>query len=90
MLEKFKFWKHTPEPSMGLEQLPPDLGPMPGAQPDFSRPDPAFQQLSQLTPKANDKDLELINAKLDVIKAQLDAIMQRLDRQEQKRETTRW
>ncbi len=87
MLEKFKFWKHTPEPSTGLEPLPQDFGPMP---PQDYRPDPAFQQLSQLTPKATDKDLELISAKLDVIKAQLDSIMQRLDRQEQKRENVRW
>ncbi len=93
MLEQFKFWKHAPEQSPGLEPYEPQG--MPGMQP--MEPDPSltqnnsFQQMAQLTPKS-DKDLELVNAKLDVIKAQLDNIMQRLDKMERQesKEKVRW
>lgn len=75
MLEKFKFWKHE-EPTPELESLPDMSNPAP-LPPLPSEPSP-FQQMAQLSPQ-NNRDAELITAKLDVLKAQLDNIMQRLD-----------
>lgn len=85
-LEKFKFWKHK-EPELPPEMpadtpgtpLPTGLEPTPTPNIPPPGPEPAFQQMEQMSGSAQDKDMQLIGAKLDVLKAQLDNITQRLE-----------
>lgn len=68
----------APAPPAGIPAAPG----IPAGPPMEPTPSPAFQQMEQMSGSAQEKDMQLIAAKLDVLKAQLDNITQRLDRLE--------